>query len=197
LLFLGKLDEEFFFEFSTRTSQVIQFLPNGKASTLKPNCFLLFNQKIDRNEILKHLCVVDDDEHQIQNNQLELIDEITAKDEFELCIDQNEEQYIAFTFKNDLLKATRYTIQVPIGCPSAEGPLKTTSEWSDTFYTYKPFKITDWFPNTNDMSEDAAFPGQSWSLTFNNPIDSSTIKKSLFKFDPKVNDLGEHRQIFC
>ncbi|CAF5127910.1 unnamed protein product, partial [Rotaria sp. Silwood1] len=42
--------------------------------------------------------------------------------------EENYEKYIAFTFKHDLLKATQYTIQVSVACPSAEGPLKTTSE---------------------------------------------------------------------
>ncbi|CAF4524576.1 unnamed protein product, partial [Rotaria magnacalcarata] len=143
----GKLDEEFFFEFSTATPNILQFAPYGIVSTLKPKCFLLFDQKIGMNDVLKHLRVVHSDGHTIQNEELELVNETTAKNEFESFLNANEgthEKYVAFTFKHDLLKATQYTIQVPIGCPSAEGPLKTTSEWSASFQTYEPLKIIDW-----------------------------------------------------
>ncbi|CAF4520745.1 unnamed protein product [Rotaria socialis] len=194
----GKLENEFFFEFSTTTPTVLEFLPNEEVLTLKPTCFLLFDQKIDKNEIFKHLCVVRGDEHKMSTNELELVDETTAKSEFKSFINEkegNHEQYVAFTFKDDLLKATQYTIQVPTGCPSAEGPLMTTSEWSTSFNTYEPLKIIDWFPNTNDEWRNTAIPGRTWSLTFNNSLDHSTIKKSLFRFEPEVSGLGiEHTE---
>ncbi|CAF4209806.1 unnamed protein product [Rotaria socialis] len=194
----GKLDDDFFFEFSTATPNILQFSPYGTVSTLKPKCFLLFDQKIGMNDILKHLCVLHSDGHTIQNEELELVNEKTAKNEFESFLNANEgnhEKYVAFTFKHDLLKATEYTIQVPIGCPSAEGPLKTTSEWSASFQTYEPLKIIDWFPNINNTWQSSLAPGHSWSLTFNNSLDHSTINKSLFNFEPEVNGLGiEHTQ---
>ncbi|CAF2070665.1 unnamed protein product [Rotaria magnacalcarata] len=194
----GKLDEEFFFEFSTATPNILQFSPYGTVSTLKPKCFLLFDQKIGMNDILKHLRVVHSDGHTIQNEELELVNETTAKNEFESFLNANEgnhEKYVAFTFKHDLLTATQYTIQVPIGCPSAEGPLKTTSEWSASFQTYEPLKIIDWCPNIKNTWQSSLAPGHSWSLTFNNSLDHSTINKSLFNFEPDVNGLGiEHTQ---
>ncbi|CAF3064191.1 unnamed protein product [Rotaria sp. Silwood2] len=184
----GKLDDEFFFEFSTKELQVRQFLPCETVSTLRPKCFLLFNQKIDINEIFKHICVMRGDEHKMQSHELELVDEETTKNEFKSFINEDEgnhQQYLAFTFKHDLLKATEYTIQVPEGCPSAEGPLKTRSEWSANFETYEPLKIIYWFPNKEDTYQHTATPGKSWSLTFNNSLDHSTIKKSIFKFEPE------------
>ncbi|CAF3100449.1 unnamed protein product, partial [Rotaria sp. Silwood2] len=125
-LFLGKLDNEFFFEFSTKTLKVLEFSPEGTISTLKPKCFLLFNQKIDINELFKHLCIVRGDGHNIHNKELELLNEETAKTEFKSFIKQregNDQQYVTFTFKDDLFKATEYTIQIPKDCPSVEGPL--------------------------------------------------------------------------
>ncbi|CAF4854577.1 unnamed protein product, partial [Rotaria sp. Silwood1] len=197
-LYSRKLDDEFVFQFSTTAPKVLQFLPHGIVSTLKPKCFLLFNQKIDRNEILKHLRVGHSDGHTIQNEDLEPVNETTAKSEFESFMNANEEnyeKYIAFTFKHDLLKATQYTIQVSVACPSAEGPLKTTSEWSASFHTYEPLKIIDCFPNIKNTWQPSAAPGHSWTLTFNNSLDHSTINKSLFKFEPEVNGLGiEHTQ---
>ncbi|CAF4446595.1 unnamed protein product, partial [Didymodactylos carnosus] len=157
-------------------------------------CFLLFDQKIHTHEILKHLRVMYGDGHQMQNEELELLDENTVKSEFEsfMNADQgNHEKYVAFSFKHDLLKATQYTIQLPSGCPSAEGPLKTRSEWSASFHTYEPLKITDWYPNM--ALKQSVDPGNSWSITFNNSLDHSTLNKSLFKFEPEVNGLGiEH-----
>ncbi|CAF1154724.1 unnamed protein product [Rotaria sp. Silwood1] len=193
-----KLAEAFAFQFSTDTAKVTNFSPHGMVPTLKPKCFLLFNQKIDTSEILKHVRVASSSGNEIQNQELEILDEATAKSEFESNIEADEgnhEKYVAFTFKNDLSKATEYTVQLPIGCPSAEGPLKTTSEWSTSFSTYEPLKIIDWCPSEKHSWQQSAAPGQSWSVTFNNSLDHSTVNKSLFKIEPEVNGLGiEHME---
>ncbi|CAF2687585.1 unnamed protein product [Rotaria sp. Silwood2] len=110
-------------------------------------------------------------------------------------VTKNHEKYVAFTFKHDLLKAAQYTVQVSAGCPSAEGPLKAISEWSASFHTYEPLKIIDWFPNIKNTWQPSVAPGNSWTVTFNNSLDHSTINKSLFKFEPEVNGLDiEHTQ---
>ncbi|CAF4067229.1 unnamed protein product, partial [Adineta steineri] len=192
----GKLEDKLLFEFSTTTPSVLQFLPCGTVSTLKPICFLLFDQKIDRNRILEHLRVMSSDDHEIPSNELQLVDEVTAKKEFKSYIDAtegNHEKYVAFTFNNDLLKATQYTIQLPAGCSSAEGPLVTASEWSANFQTYEPLKIIEWYPNKKNEHQPSCGPGYSWSVTFNNSLDHSAINKSLFKIEPEVSGLGiEH-----
>jgi len=196
-LFLGKLNDELLFEFSTTTPNVLQFSPYGTVSTLKPKCFLLFDQKIDRSKILKHLHVISSVEHEIPNDELELVDDATAKTEFKSYIDANEgnhEKYVAFTFKHDLLKATEYKVRLPVGCPSAEGPLVSTSEWSASFQTYESLKIVDWYPNRKHTYQPTADPGHSWSITFNNSLDHSTINKSLFKLEPEVSGLGKFKQ---
>ncbi|CAF4016800.1 unnamed protein product [Rotaria sp. Silwood2] len=187
----GKLDDDFFFEFSTKTLEVLQFLPDEIVSTLKPRCFLLFDQKIHMNEIFKHICVVHGDGIKMDNKELELLDEDTAENEFKWYLNQtegNRQEYIAFTFKNDLLKATEYTIQLTQDCPSAEGPLTTTTEWSAEFRTYEPLKILGWFPNINDEDQETVGPGRCWSIIFNNSLDHSTIKKSIFKVEPILKE---------
>ncbi len=76
---------------------------------MKPKCFLLFDQKIDKNQILKHVRVVSKNQNEISNNELELLDETEAQNEFKSNIEANEgnnDRYVAFTFKNDLSKAT-------------------------------------------------------------------------------------------
>ncbi|UJR17435.1 hypothetical protein I4U23_004330 [Adineta vaga] len=192
----GKLEDELLFEFSTAPPSVVQFSPYGTVSTLKPNCFLLFDQKIDQSKILKHLSVTGSDGRKISTDQLALLDEAGTKKEFKSYLDADEgtqERFVAFTFKNDLSKATGYTIQLPAGCPSAEGPLQSTSEWSATFQTYEPLKIITWYPNKKDEYQASCNPGDSWSVTFNNSLDRSTINKSLFKIEPEVSGLGiEH-----
>ncbi|CAF2826022.1 unnamed protein product [Rotaria sp. Silwood2] len=193
----GKLDDDFFFEFSTKTLEVLQFLPDETVSTLKPRCFLLFDQKIHMNEIFKHICVVHGDGIKMENKELELLDEDTAENEFKWYLNQregNRQEYIAFTFKNDLLKATEYTIQLTQDCPSAEGPLTTTTEWSAEFRTYEPLKIIGWFPNINDEDQETVGPGRCWSIRSNNSLDHSTIKKSIFNVEPIVSDFGEQRE---
>lgn len=176
---------------------LLEALPNGMASTLKPKCWLLFDQKINRNEILKHLIVRSNEGDRVGNDRLELLDETAAKSEFGSSINAregNHEKYVAFTFKDDLAKATTYTIAVPPGCPSAEGPLTSTEEQSGTFQTYEPLKVVDWSPNTKHAWQKSAGPGHSWSVTFNNPLDRSTINKSIFKVEPEVAGLGKFKR---
>ena len=123
------------------------------------------------------------DKNQISNNDLQLLDETESQKEYKSYIEANEgnnERYVAFTFKNDLSKATEYKVQLPAGCPSAEGPLTTTNEWSTTFETYKPLVITGWQPNSNDEYSKSVYPGDTWSVSFNNDLDRSSVTKSLF-----------------
>ena len=163
-------------------------------STLKPKCLLLFDQKIDKKAILKHLMVASSGGQRVQNEDLQLMDEESANCEFKSFIsadEGNHEKYVAFTFKNELSKATQYTIEVPKGCPSAEGPLTSTEPWSASFQTYEPLKIVDWSPNKEHAWQPSAAPGCSWSLTFNNSLDRSTINKALFKVEPDVGGLGK------
>jgi hypothetical protein len=130
----------------------------------------------------------------VKNDDLELLDETAAKSEFESFINANEgnhEKYVVFTFKNELSRATQYTVQVPQGCPSAEGPLTSVEAWSGSFQTYEPLKIVDWSPNKKHTWQPSAALGQSWSVTFNNPLDHSTINKSMFKIEPEVSGLGK------
>jgi hypothetical protein len=187
------LEDGLLFEFSTTTPNVVEFAPYGTVSTLKPKCFLLFDQKVDKNQILKHVRVVSKNQHEISNNELELLDENEAQNEFKSNIEANEgnnDRYVAFTFKNDLSKATEYVVRLPTGCPSAEGPLKTTKEWSASFQTYEPLKIVDWYPNAKDEYRKSINPGESWSITFNNSLDRSTVTKLSFDIQPPINNLG-------
>lgn len=147
--------------------------------------------------ILEHVIILGSDGHRINNDNLELLDEKSSNNEFKSSISANEgnhEKYVAFTFKNDLSRATEYTVEVPKGCPSAEGPLTSTEAWSASFQTYEPLKIVDWSPNTKHTWQPSAAPGQSWSLTFNNSLDHSSISKALFKVEPEVSGLGKFRQ---
>ncbi|CAF1586048.1 unnamed protein product, partial [Adineta ricciae] len=192
----GKLADELSFEFATTPPSVVQFTPYGTVATLKPTCCLLFDQKIDQNQILKHLRVVSDNGCEISNNDLELLDEAAGEKALEGFFRSDEGingRSVAFTFKNDLSKATQYFVKVPAGCPSAEGPLKSTTEWSNSFQTYEPLKIIGWYPNKNEQYQSSTNPGDSWWVTFNNALDHSTINKSIFKVEPEVTGLGiEH-----
>ena len=185
--------DELLFQFVTTPPSVIQFSPHGTVATLKPKCCLVFDQKIDRNQILQHLHIVSNDRRRVSTNDLELLDEAVEKKEFEEVFRADEgidERCVAFTFKNDLSKATQYSVKVPAGCPSAEGPLKSSKEWSTDFKTYEPLKITHWQPNKNDKYELSIDPGESWSVTFNNSLNHSSINKSIFKIEPEVSGLG-------
>ena len=173
------MENGFLFEFTTTLPKVIEFKPQGTVSTLKPKCFLLFNQKIDHKQILKHLRIVDNKQHHISNDEFELLEDTDDKDK---CV--------AFTFKNDLSKATEYTVRLPPGCPSIEGPLTSTEEWSTRFKTYEPLKIVDWHPNAQRQYEKSIDPDRDWSIKFNNILDRSTVTKSLFNIQPEITDLN-------
>ena len=87
----GKLIDGLIYEFSTTTPKIVSFSPNGTISTLKPKCFLLFDQKIDKNQILKHIRIVGSNQRQISNNDLQLLDENEVEQDFEYEIKANED----------------------------------------------------------------------------------------------------------
>lgn len=192
-LLLGKLNEDFLFQFTTPRVQVVDFSPSGLVQTLKPKCLLVLDQKVDESKILNHLVIRSSENQLVKSEDLLLLDEASAKDSFDRLKYDTECDYkkcVAFTFKNDLLRATAYTVELPKGCPSAEGPLISQHDWSTTFQTFEPLKIIDWDPNKKNEWQ-TVVPGQRWSITFNNQLEKSTVTKSLFKFEPEVPDLGK------
>ncbi|UJR34352.1 hypothetical protein I4U23_021756 [Adineta vaga] len=179
----GKLENQFVFEYSTKQPNVVQFLLRGTISTLKPES--------------------SSDGYQISSNELELLNENLIKNFKEHLYKEKEthEKCVIFTFKYDLLKSTQYTIQLLVGCPSAEGPLRTASQWSANFRTCAPLKITAWYANKEHRYRGPVKPGESWLLIFNNLLNRLTINKSLFKFKPELSRFGiqhdedNHRRI--
>ncbi|MGI8545301.1 MAG: Ig-like domain-containing protein, partial [Aridibacter sp.] len=82
--------------------------------------------------------------------------------------------------ENALPADSSIRVTVNKGTPSAEGPLKTTSDQSFWFKTYGAMKFID------GRCGNPCSPFQTWYLRFTNSIDTKTFDKSMIKISPAV-----------
>ncbi|HHO52214.1 MAG TPA: hypothetical protein ENK18_15395 [Deltaproteobacteria bacterium] len=85
-----------------------------------------------------------------------------------------------------LQPATSYTIVVPEGTPSAEGPRTTTREQRFGFHTYEPLELDE---TLCDRGQRRCSPGGTLYLSLNNPLDIEAFDPSWVKIEPTVERL--------
>lgn len=152
-------------KFTTPPPVLQQSSPSGGGLALHPIIFLRFDQDVDAKAVAAGL--------RFNGPPLRLAtkEEIVEDDAVSSWTkDQPEKRWLALMPSEDLKPGTSYSVVVPAGTHSLEGPLPTGSDQSFSFSTYDPLHLV-W---KTDNSE----PGQSWSVQFNNELNSD-------KFDPK------------
>lgn len=196
---LEKLPDEFIYEFTTNTLTVRYFeilrqhFQFEALTNLRPNFFLSFDQKIDRSQILRKLTITDEHGRKLKNENFLLVDVETMRNSinnFKYRYERDDEACITFTLSEDLLKSTEYTIELPEGCSSAEGPLTSTTSWSDSFYTYRKLAI-EMLEYDFDQSETKK-AGKPWFIRFNNPLDPASINNSILQIEPEIDQLSKN-----
>ncbi|KAH7352882.1 hypothetical protein KP509_19G068700 [Ceratopteris richardii] len=145
----------------------------------------LLEDRILQRSVLSHIDLLKEgspDHDKISGEDLELVDESTAREEWpDVVKDEMKGTWFAFKLKEKLLdKGTRYVLRVPSGCPSAEGSLTSTEEWSDSFSTYGPLLITS--------SYEYGKRRKQWHFVFSNELDHASISKSAIHVSPSIED---------
>lgn len=150
--------------------------------------FVSFDQKISKKAVLDKILVE-------ANGRRFRVREATPKEiEADKAVSamiaaaKKQEQvgrFLAFRVGEDLPKASRVTVTVERGTPSAEGPRKTKSNQSFHFRTYGPLKV-----KRSDCSWGRDCPPSTpWSITLTNPLDEDAFESSAITVTPTLSRL--------
>ncbi len=141
-------------------------VPDLAPQPLDPVLFLGFDQAVDPAVLVERL--------KLRAGKTEVPlrlatkEEIAGSPEVEARLAQAEPgRALAVTPTAPLARATTYEVVVPVGSPSAEGPLLTTAEQTFSFRTYAPLVVNA--PTCWDQRP--CPPNAPWSLVFSNPLD--------------------------
>lgn len=178
----GVLAEAVTFTFNTPAVRMQNYYPQSyEPQPLAPVFFISFDQRIDRDEVLKHLTVTADGkkvevrlaaEAEIENDE-------TVK---ALVENAQESRWIAFKAFQPLPADAEIYVSVEAGTPSAEGPLLTETAQNYSFYTYAPLKLVDSRCGWNDDCR----PLMPFTLEFNNQIDVDAFDESTVSVSPEI-----------
>lgn len=184
----GILRSAFSHTFSTLPPSVVQWSPSWIPKSLSPLFLLLFNQRISPSSILSHICLSVEDHREsggkFVDQDFELIEEPVAEKEWpEIIKNEVAGMWVAFKLREKFLeRSTSYVLSVPSGCPSAEGNLTSTEDWSTSFSTYGPLVITSSYGYMSFHYGSKP----SWNLTFSNELDHTSVSKSAIHVSPSI-----------
>ncbi|MCO5551007.1 hypothetical protein L7F22_004502 [Adiantum nelumboides] len=183
--FVGStLSSPFSHTFCTSPPSVVHWSPSFTSKPLSPHFFICFNQRISAPSILSHIFLSEEEgSTKFAGGDLEIVNERIAKDEWpESITNEVGGMWVAFRLKEKLLKrATSYVLCVPSGCPSAEGNLTSSEDWSASFTTYGPLVIASSYHYGRNHSK-------LWHLEFSNELDHTSISKSAIHISPSIED---------
>lgn len=190
--------------FATPPPQVRQSYPSSSMPTTRDALmFVEFDQRIDPAAVLNTIKIV------AGSSQLKVRlatqQEIDADRIISQLVKSAEQgRWLAFRAINAETGDTRQalpadsgiSVQIGPGTPSMEGPRKTTSEQYFSFRTYGLFRVMSHRCGYSDKCS----PFDSWSITFNNPLDAAAFDQSQIRVEPevpglKVNNYGQTIQI--
>ncbi len=149
---------------------------------LEPLVFLGFDQKIDVKTLLEHVEVKAGRASVAVREATD--QEIAANGQVHAYVRSAEAgRYLVLRLAKPLPTATKVTVTVPKGTPSAEGPLLTKAPQSFTFSTYGPFKFEE-----GTCWSDPCRPDSPLVMRFSNSIDSKSYTDSMVVVEPNIPD---------
>ncbi|KAI5082514.1 hypothetical protein GOP47_0002257 [Adiantum capillus-veneris] len=181
----GTLSSPFSHTFCTLPASVVHWSPSSMPKCLSPLFFLCFNQRISPLLILSHIYLEQKGPTpgaKFTMQDFELVNEPVARKEWPAMIkNEVEGMWVSFKLREKLLeRATAYKICVPSGCPSAEGNLTSTEDWSRSFSTYGPLVIASSYENS--------YGPLRWHLQFLNELDHTSVSKAAIQITPSIED---------
>ncbi|MCO5552714.1 hypothetical protein L7F22_006231 [Adiantum nelumboides] len=183
----GTLSSPFSHTFSTLPPIIVHWSPSFTSKPLSPLFLLCFNQQISVPSILSHIYILEEEGptlgEKFADGDFEIVDKRKAQDEWPGSISNEVEgMWVAFRLKEKLLqRSTSYVLCVPPGCPSAEGDLTSTENWSASFTTYGPLTIASSY-------QYGKYHSTLWHLEFSNELDHTSISKSAIHISPSIEE---------
>jgi alpha-2-macroglobulin len=172
--------------FSTPPLQVKTKYPLGAPHPRNPVIFIEFDQRIEREGLLKYLELRSSGRE--TNLRLATAEEVAADENARRLTEAaNKDCWIALRATGGesdkpLTTGTRYTVTIKKGAPSSEGSRVTPSPQNFDFETYGPLKLV----RQQCGYQRGCEPGFPWSLQFNNALDLKAFDKSQVRVEPEV-----------
>ncbi len=179
------------FTFSTPPVTLKGQYPNNGVQGLTPLIYLGFDQRIDPASIVKLLQVGSSQKNRVGLRMA--TEEEIKKDKAVMGLVEsakkrdNGRRWIVVKPTSPLPKASTIAVTLPVGSPSAEGPLLTKSDQSFSFETYGPLRLVEARCGWGECP-----PGSSFSLHFSNPLDEESFDAASLKVSPKLAGLKVH-----
>lgn len=175
-----KLKESKKFSFQTPTLQLEESYPNGGPQELHPLLFMRFNQDIEPKKLAGEI--------KLRGNSEEIPlrlarpEEILEDKNVHRLVEASAEKHtLVLALKSKLSPGQSYSVELPAGLHSSEGPLGTEKGQAFSFATYEPLTIS----STPDKAE----PGETWSVNFNNELDAKQFDPKWVRVEPELADL--------
>ncbi|MBT9585116.1 hypothetical protein IV102_17365 [bacterium] len=148
--------------FGTPAPRLKQSYPTGNGIALRPVLFVAFDQRIDVDKVASLL------ELSGGNQRIPLrranAEEIVRDERVRALSKAAEpERWVAVVADQPLPAGTHFSLKIPAGTPSLEGPRTTTAVQSFNFSTYFPLAI-------DGQSSQNQAPGSPLWVSFNNPL---------------------------
>ncbi|MFN8606771.1 MAG: alpha-2-macroglobulin family protein [Vulcanimicrobiota bacterium] len=160
--------------------------PQGAGIELNPLMLLRFDQAMNTQELVARLRLTCS-KGQAPTLRAATRAEILEDDSIDAQLKgQDPKRCLVVRAERALQPGTTYTVEVPAGTPSAEGPLTTRAPQTFSFSTYDPLSI-QW------KTEDAR-PLEPWTVQFNNALQSDQFKPEWVKVSPEVPDFKVRAQ---
>ena len=163
--------------FSTPALKLESHWPEAGPHPLKPVIFLRFNQDIQTRAVVEKLRLLAGSEplklREASSQEVLLDDRVAA-----LSKEAGPKRWLAAVATQELRPGQSYTVEIPAGTPSAEGPLLTKEPQSFNFSTYDPLSIV--------WKTDHTVPMQTWSINFNNGLNSEKFRPEWVRVEPEL-----------
>lgn len=155
---------------------------------LNPVMFVRFDQKIDAAIVLKSIEVqAGKAKYSVRAvTPAEIENDAHAKSLVDGANKSEQAGYwVAFRVDEDLPKASKVSVTIKKGTPSAEGPRKTKNPQSFSFRTYHPLQV--WGSKCNRGHP--CLPSTAWEVKFSTPIDAEKFDPSTIEVEPKLPNM--------
>jgi uncharacterized protein YfaS (alpha-2-macroglobulin family) len=173
----AKLKENRHFSFQTPALELKGRSPEGGGQGLQPLLFLEFNQDIQPHQVAPMLKLRGNSEeipiHQASREQILKDEDIQARVQ-----QAGEKRSLVMALGHKLSPGQAYAVELPVGLPSAEGPLGTEKSQSFSFATYDPLRVEE--------HEQEIRPDQAFRIPFNNELDQAKLDQKWVRVIPEV-----------
>lgn len=178
-------------KFTTPPAQVKSFAPQGTAVSRNPLLLVTFDQRIDPAAVLKTIRL--SSAGRPWKLRLATADEVEADEAADrLSKATPTGHWLAFRAVNEaalkaefpLPAATKFTVTIGPGTPSAEGPHTTTSEQKFSFSTYGALRAKS--HACSDDNKTLCDPFDDWQIEFTNRLDADAFDEKLIRIEPPL-----------